>query len=207
MGHEVSFFVVEDHTLTNRGIRELISERGRYSCCGYAFSKDECIKKLYELAKESRLPDILILDLFLGDESGLDILREVKTNLPSVKVIVYSMFAKPGIVSLALEGDADGFVLKSAPESELFAAIEAILAGDTYVQQTLVAPLFTYKSVFDGLTRQEQTVFKKLIERKSRSQITKELNIVERSLENYLSKIYQETGCKNHEELIKKFGE
>ena len=82
-----------------------------------------------------------------------------------------------------------------------------ILAGDTYVQQTLVAPLFTYKSVFDGLTRQEQTVFKKLIERKSRSQITKELNIVERSLENYLSKIYQKTGCKNHEELIKKFGE
>ena len=62
MGHEVSFFVVEDHTLTNRGIRELISEHGRYSCCGYAFSKDECIKKLYELAKESRLPDILILD-------------------------------------------------------------------------------------------------------------------------------------------------
>ena len=88
-----------------------------------------------------------------------------------------------------------------------FAAIEAILAGNTYVQQTLVAPLFTYKSVFDGLTRQEQTVFKKLIERKSLSQITKELNIVERSLENYLSKIYQKTGCKNHEELIKKFGE
>lgn len=42
MEHEVSFFVVEDHTLTNRGIRELISERGRYSCCGYAFSKNEC---------------------------------------------------------------------------------------------------------------------------------------------------------------------
>ncbi|WP_353888406.1 LuxR C-terminal-related transcriptional regulator [uncultured Treponema sp.] len=57
------------------------------------------------------------------------------------------------------------------------------------------------------MTRQEQTVFKKLIERKSRSQITKELNIVERSLENYLSKIYQKTGCKNHEEFIKKFGE
>ena len=145
MGHEVSFFVVEDHTLTNRGIRGLISERGRYSCCGYAFSKNECIKKLYELANESRLPDILILDLFLGDESGLDILREVKANLPSVKVIVYSMFAKPGIVSLALEGDADGFVLKSAPESELFSAIETILAGKTYVQQTLVAPLLRIK--------------------------------------------------------------
>ena len=144
MGHEVSFFVVEDHTLTNRGIRELISERGRYSYCRYAFSKNECIKKLYELAKESRLPDILILDLFLGDESGLDILREVKANLPSVKVIVYSMFAKPGIVSLALEGDADGFVLKSAPESALFTPIAALLAGNTYAPQTPLAALFTH---------------------------------------------------------------
>ena len=207
MANEVSFFVVEDHTLTNRGIRELIQERKRYSCSGYAFSKSECLEKLYELAKDSKLPDILILDLFLGDESGLDILREVKTNLTSIKVIVYSMFAKPGIVSLALEGGADGFVLKSAPESELFAAIDTILNGETYVQQTLVAPLFTYKTIFDGLTRQEQVVFKKLIERKSRSQISRELNIVERSLENYLSKIYMKTGCKNHEDLIKKFGE
>lgn len=207
MAHEVTFFVVEDHTLTNRGIRELISERSKYSCIGYTFSKSECIEKLNELSKEEKLPDILILDLFLGDESGLDILREVKANLSSVKVIVYSMFAKPGIVSLALEGGADGFVLKSAPETELFAAIETVLSGETYVQQTLVSPFFTYRTIFDGLTRQEQVVFKKLIERKNRSQIAKEMNIVERSLENYLSRIYMKTGCKNHEDLIRKFGE
>ena len=94
-----------------------------------------------------------------------------------------------------------------APEKELFAAIETVIAGQTYVQQTLVSPLFTYRTIFDGLTRQEQVVFKKLIERKSRAQIAKEMNIVERSLENYLSRIYMKTGCKNHEELIKKFGE
>lgn len=206
MEHQVTFFVIEDHTLTNRGIRELISERSNFVCFGYAFSKSESLEKLKELSKEAKLPDILILDLFLGEESGLDILREVKTKLPSIKVIVYSMYTKPGIVSLAIEGGADGFVLKSAPEAELFTAIQAILGGETYVQQTLVSPLFTYKTLYDGLTRQEQVVFKKLIERKSRSQIQKELNIVERSLENYLSRIYMKTGCKNHEDLIKKFG-
>lgn len=207
MEGETTFFVVEDHTLTNRGIRELIQEQGGYSCIGYAFSKSESLEKLTELSKEGKLPDILILDLFLGDESGLDILREVKANLPSVKVIIYSMFAKPGIVSLALEGGADAFVLKSAPESELFTAIKTVLGGETYVQQTLVSPLFTYRTIFDGLTRQEQVVFKKLIERKSRFQIAKEMNIVERSLENYLSRIYMKTGCKNHEDFIRKFGE
>ena len=206
MANEITFFVVEDHTLTNRGIREMLSDRSRYSCIGYAYSKAESLEQLNELASESKLPNILILDLFLGEESGLDILRNVKKNHPSIKVIVYSMYAKPGIVSLALEGGAEGFVLKSAPEQELFAAIETILAGETYVQQTLVSPLFTYRTIYDGLTRQEQVIFKKMIERKSRAQITKELNIVERSLDNYLSRIYMKTGCKNHEELIKKFG-
>ena len=205
--NKIKFFVVEDHTLTNRGIRELISERSRFTCIGCAFSKAECLEKLKELEEESKHPDIIILDLFLGEESGLDILRQVKEKLPSIKIIVYSMYAKPGIVSLALEGGAEGFVLKSAPEKELFAAIETVLSGETYVQQTLVSPLFTYRTIFDGLTRQEQVVFKKLIERKSRPQIAKEMNIVERSLENYLSRIYMKTGCKNHEELIKKFGE
>ena len=67
--------------------------------------------------------------------------------------------------------------------------------GETYVQQNLVASLFTYKTVFYGLTKQEQVIFKKIIERKTRSQIVKELNIVMRSLENYLSRIYMKTGC------------
>lgn len=207
MEKEISFFVVEDHTLTNRGIRELIGERKKFICAGYAFSKTECFEKLDELLKSSKLPDIMILDLFLGEESGLDILREVKKTLPSIKVIIHSMYAKPGIVSLALECGAEGFVLKTASEKELFYAIDIILGGETYVQQTLVAPLFTYKTIFEGLTKQEQVVLKKIIERKSRLQIANEMNITERSVDNYLSRIYIKTGCKNHEELIKKFGE
>lgn len=207
MQHEITFFVVEDHTLTNRGIRQLLLERTGFTCIGYAHSKDETFKKFSELFESGTLPDILTLDLVLGDESGIDVLREVKLNYPSVKVVAYSMYSKPGIVSLAIENGADGFVLKSAPESELFTAIGKILNGESYVQPNLISPLLTYKTVFDGLTKQEQTIFKKIIERKSKQQIAKELNIVNRSLDNYLSRIYMKTGCKNHEELIKKFGE
>ena len=206
MQHEITFFVVEDHTLTNKGIRQLLLERKGFTCIGYAHSKKETLEKFSELFESGTLPDILTLDLVLGDESGIDVLREVKLNYPSVKVVAYSMYSKPGIVSLAIENGADGFVLKSAPESELFTAIGKILNGESYVQPNLISPLLTYKTVFDGLTKQEQTIFKKIIERKSKQQIAKELNIVNRSLDNYLSRIYIKTGCKNHEELIKKFG-
>lgn len=192
--------------MTNRGIRELLTEKKKYVCTGYALSKTEALEKLSVCNEENSLPDILILDLFLGDESGIDLLKQLKEKYPSQKVVVYSMYENPGIISLVLENRADGFVLKSAPESELLIAIDKILAGETYVQQNLISPLFIYRTLFDGLTKQEQVILKKIIERKSNQQIASELNIVMRSLENYLSRIYMKTGCKNHEELISRFG-
>ena len=149
----------------------------------------------------------MILDLFLGEERGLDLLREVRTDYPEIKILVYSMYAKPGILSLVLEAGAHGFVEKSAPEPILITAVKSILAGETFVQQNLVAPLFTYKTMFDGLTKQEQNVFKKILERKSKEQIAEELNIIPRSVDNYFTHIFEKTACKNVHELIKKFGE
>lgn len=210
-----TFFVVEDHTVTNIGLVQLVEQKTKLKCAGSAFSKSEAKEKLKALAsdltetdsKTSGPPELLILDLFLGEESGLDLLREVRTDYPEIKILVYSMYAKPGILSLVLETGAHGFVEKSAPEPILITAVKSILAGETFVQQNLVAPLITYKTMFDGLTRQEQVVFKKLIERKSRSQIAKEMNIVERSVDNYFTRIYEKTGCKNVQEIIEKYGE
>ena len=210
-----TFFVVEDHTVTNIGLVQLIEQKTEHKCTGSALSKSEAEEKLKALAngsnetgsKTSALPELLILDLFLGEESGLDLLREVRTDYPEIKILVYSMYAKPGILSLVLEAGAHGFVEKSAPEPILITAVKSILAGETFVQQNLVAPLFTYKTMFDGLTKQEQNVFKKILERKSKEQIAEELNIIPRSVDNYFTHIFEKTACKNVHEVIKKFGE
>ena len=202
-----TFFVVEDHTVTNIGLKSLIEQKTGFVCLGSAFSKTEAEEKLKSLLEsgENNLPDILILDLFLGEESGLDLLRQLRTEFSSIKILVYFMYAKPGILSLVLEAGVHGFVEKSAPESVLITAIKNILAGETFVQQNLVAPLFTYKTMFDGLTKQEQKVFKKILERKSRERIAEELNIISRSVDNYLTHIFEKTGCHNTHEVIEKF--
>lgn len=210
-----TFFVVEDHTVTNIGLVQLIEQKTELKCSGSALSKSEAEEKLKALAngsnetgsKTSALPELLILDLFLGEESGLDLLREVRTDYPEIKILVYSMYAKPGILSMVLEAGAHGFVEKSAPEPILITAVKSILAGETFVQQNLVAPLFTYKTMFDGLTKQEQNVFKKILERKPKTQIAEELNIIPRSVDNYFTHIFEKTACKNVHEVIKKFGE
>lgn len=197
-----TFFVVEDHTVTNIGLVQLVEQKTKLKCAGSAFSKSEAKEKLKALAS----PELLILDLFLGEESGLDLLREVRTDYPEIKILVYSMYAKPGILSLVLETGAHGFVEKSAPEPILITAVKSILAGETFVQQNLVAPLITYKTMFDGLTRQEQNIFKKILERKPKAQISTELNISLRSVDNYFTHIFEKTACHNIHEVIEKFG-
>ncbi|MDD5790831.1 MAG: response regulator transcription factor [Spirochaetia bacterium] len=202
-----SFFVVEDHALTSLGIRGVLSEQPDFVCAGFASQKGEALQKLSVLSESKSLPEIVILDLFLGEESGIDLLKEINRQFPGIKVLIYSMFEKPGIVSLALENGAKGFVSKSTREEELITAVKMVLDGGNYVQHNLVPPLFTYRTMLDSFTKQEQNIFKLILERKNRSQIAAELNIASRSLENYLSRIYSKTGCKGHEELIKKFGE
>ncbi len=201
-----SIFVVEDHSLTNLGIRQFFSERSNFIICGFASERDEAINKIAELAADNNLPDILILDMNLGACSGLDVLQVVKDKYPTIKVVVHSMYTNPGILSLALDYGALGFVSKDSMETELLRAVTDVVNGGSYVQQSLVTSLFTYRNLLDSLTRQEQNIFKKIIERKDNEQIAAELNLTLRSVENYLSRIYGKTGCRGHEELIKKFG-
>lgn len=197
-----TFFIVEDHTVTNIGLKSLIQDKTGAECLGTAFTKSEAEEKLEGL---SNLPDIIILDLYLGKDSGLELLKIIKEKYPSVKILIYSMYSKPGILSITLEQGAHGFVDKSAPESILITAIKNILSGETYVQQNLISPLFTYKTMYDGLTKQEQRIFTKILEQKSKLQIAEEFNIVPRTVDNYISRILDKTGCRNLEEVFEKF--
>ena len=204
--NNITYFVVEDHSLTNLGIRQFFSAKEEFVCNGFAYDKEEAVEKLQNLADEKKLPQVLVLDLMLGNASGLEILKIVKEKYETIKVVVYSMYTNPGILSLALDYGALGFVSKDSMEGELLKAVKTVAEGGSYVQQSLVTSLFTYRSLLDSLTKQEQNILKKIIERKQNEQIATELNLTIRSVENYLSRIYSKTGCRGHEELIKKFG-
>lgn len=205
-----TFFIIEDHTATNIGIQQLLHQKLGINCAGFAYSKAEAEEKLAALAAAktvsgNALPDLVILDLFLGKESGIELLKKIRKEYPSVKVLVHSMYAKPGILSLVLEEGADGFVEKSASERVLLSAVRSILTGESFVQQNLVPPLFTYKTMYDGLTKQEQKILKMILEQKTKEQISAELNIVSHTVDNYLSRIFDKTGCHGINDVIEKY--
>ena len=84
------FFIIEDHTVTNIGLQHLIKQNTGAVCAGYAFTSTEAKEKLENLASSSNdsntektgnMPDIIILDLFLGNENGLELLKMIRKNI------------------------------------------------------------------------------------------------------------------------------
>lgn len=201
---KTSFFLAEDHSLTNRGVRDFLVSKG-FVCLGTAQNAEETLKQIAALADGKSLPDILVLDLFLNGESGIDVLKQISATYPDVNTVVYSMYENAGVVALAVEYGAKGYVCKSGSEEELLKAVNTVLEGRTYIQPTLVSPLLIYHNLLASLTKRESAILKKVIEHKSNEKIAEELGISVRTVENYLSKIYEKTGCKNREDLIARF--
>ncbi|MBQ8013300.1 MAG: response regulator transcription factor [Treponema sp.] len=206
MENKISFFVIEDHALTNLGIQQILKDKAGLVCKGSAAEKAEAFEKLAKLDMKGQLPQILILDLYLGEYSGIDILREVSLHFPSIKTIVYSMYSNPGVVTIVIEAGAKAFVSKAGAVEELLHAVEKVSAGELYIQKELTDSLEIYKNLADSLTKNERAILNKLLERKTKSQVAQELEMNEISLDNYLFRVYAKTGCKNHEELIARFG-
>lgn len=201
-----SFFVIEDHALTNQGIRELLQNNTDLACEGYAMDESEAFEKLTELDMKSSLPQVLVLDLFLGDDSGVDVLREVNRHFPSIGVVVYSMYSNPGIVRLVLENGAKGFVSKASDQSELVSAIKEVAAGGSYIQESLLEPLHTYESLFACFTKDEQRILDKVFERKGTDGVAESLGLNAHAVDSYLARIFAKAGCRNLDELIAQFG-
>ena len=206
MENKVSFVVIEDHALTNLGIQQILKDKAGLVCKGSAAEKAEAFEKLAELDMKGQLPQILILDLYLGEYSGIDILREVSLHFPSIKTIVYSMYSNPGVVTIVIEAGAKAFVSKAGAVEELLHAVDKVSAGELYIQKELTDSLEIYKNLADSLTKNERAILNKLLERKTKSQVAQELEMKEISLDNYLFRVYAKNGCKNHEELIARFG-
>lgn len=201
----ISFFIAEEHSLTNLGVRDFLASKD-FTCLGSARSCSEALEKLSCLALEGSLPDILLLGLSLDGSSGLDLIKEASKLYPAVKIIVYSMYESSGLVALAIEYGAHGYVCKDSDEKELCFAIKSVYEGKSYIQSALISPLLRYYNMLSDLTKKEAAVVKKIVENKGNRQIAEELSISLRTVENYLSRIYEKTGCHSHEDLAAKFG-
>lgn len=125
-----SVLIIDDHPLFSRGLSQLIETQKDYKVTGIAKDHDEAIKMLNELS-----PDLAIVDLNLGQEDGLELIKDILALKPQTKILVLSMHDERYYADRALKAGAKGYIMKEEAESNVSTAINTVMQGKIYLSQ------------------------------------------------------------------------
>jgi NarL family two-component system response regulator LiaR len=201
---KTAILLIEDHPLTRHGLAACLEDTGRFSVTGAAASLAEgqrCIEKA------GSLPDLVILDILLEMENGLEFIGFLKTfckirRIAVPAVLVCSIFEDPFRVRTALSMGAGGYIAKSASEEELLRAIDTVLAGGEYINPRLKLKIDQAPDVYAKFTRRERQILIMIKQNYTNQRIARELGISLRTVENHISHIYLKTGYFTRQELM-----
>jgi NarL family two-component system response regulator LiaR len=189
----VPVVLIDDHPLAINGIGAWLTDTGRFTIAGIAGTLGEARTLLESLEP---WPAVVILDIALGTENGLAVipaLKEIaqKRKAPLPGIVVCSMYEDPFLIQTVMDAGAGAYIAKSADIQEIIAAIDAALAGETYINSAYQIPVEKWAS--SGLSGREREIVTLIKRSLSNKQIAKLLNISVRTVENHLSHIYVKT--------------
>ena len=168
---------------------------------GTAASLDEA-KKLFKSLDNA--PDLILLDIELGKEWGLDIIGDKSFGRGKFPpVLVFSVYDDFAHINAALRSGAKGYVCKSQSGAELLEAMEDVSSGKTSFPLALLQRMAITNDKILGLSKKEQEVFSMVQHGKNNKEIAADLGVSIRTIENNLSIIYDKKGAKDRRELEK----
>jgi len=202
-----SFYIVDDHEMLRLGIISYIENNSGWICIGSTGDHNQVMQELEKLSAEGRLPSVLISDLnFYGEDIGFSLVKTIHEKYPEIRIVVYSMYFAPGVVQNAVQNGAHGYISKNASSAELLSCMDKVVEGELFIQDELQKKLYKYTAITDALTNREKAVLDLLVRHYTNDQISEELGIKRRAVENYISSIYEKTGINDRAELLQKYG-
>lgn len=151
MRQKLKVLLADDHKLLRSGLKLLLQRQPDIVVVGEAADGEQTI-----LLFEQLQPDILLLDLSMPNRDGIECLKEIKSRYPAAKVIALTMHEDESYIKQAMQAGASAYVHKSAADTDLFKAIEAVQAGEIYLSQQDSKLLLTIL-----LNKEQETIDKK----------------------------------------------
>ncbi|MCL2050643.1 MAG: response regulator transcription factor [Lachnospiraceae bacterium] len=189
----IKIVLADDHVLIREGIKKLLEFDGSMEVIAEASDGLECLEVLKRIK-----PHILLLDINMPKINGIDVLDELKTNKSEIKVLVLTVHNEIEYLVKAVDIGAEGYILKDAGFIELKTAINAIVAGGTYIQSNLIPSLNSrlIKRDIDKvklalLTKRELEILTQIAGGLFNKEIGINLNISERTVKNHISSIFR----------------
>jgi two-component system response regulator DevR len=189
----VRLLIVDDHEVVRVGLRTLLSRVETIEVVGEASTAGEAVEQTRALQ-----PDVVLLDVRLGNESGFDACREIQKLEHDVKVLVLTSFADDNVVVEAISAGADGYLLKEVNRDALVSAIEKVASGQSVLDPAVTGRVFgKVQSLMQKpggnklslLSNQERKVLALVAEGKTNKEVAAVMGLSDKTIKNYFSNI------------------
>ncbi|HEY7717958.1 MAG TPA: response regulator transcription factor [Pedococcus sp.] len=195
-GERVRVYLLDDHEIVRRGLRELLEGDGRIDVVGESGLAEEATRRIPALR-----PHVAVLDGRLPDGSGVDVCRDVRSVDPTIACLILTSYDDDEALFHAIMAGASGYVLKQIRGTELIDAVLRVAQGQSLLDPQVTARVLQRlrggheeDAALAGLTEQERRVLMHIADGLTNRQIGQEMFLAEKTVKNYVSSILAKLG-------------
>jgi two-component system response regulator DevR len=189
-------FLLDDHEVVRRGLRDLLESGGDIEIVGESGTAQEATARIPALR-----PDVAVLDARLPDGSGINVCRDVRSVDPSINALILTSFDDDEALFAAILAGAAGYLLKQVGGNDLVDAVRRVAAGQSLIDPSLTARVLerlrngpTDRPELASLTGQEHKILALVAEGMTNRQIGERMSLAEKTVKNYVSSILSKLG-------------
>ncbi len=198
--------IVDDHPIVRQGLKLLINQEPDLIVCGEAENARSVLPAIHDLK-----PSIAVIDLSLGRDSGIELIKTIRLQHPDLPLLVLSMHDETLHAERALRAGAKGYIMKQEAPEKVIVAIRQVLQGKIYVSDAMSAKMLNTfidsrrdepSSPIELLSDRELQVFQLLGRGLGTRQVADQLNVSIKTVEAYRANIKEKLNLKGSAELV-----
>jgi DNA-binding NarL/FixJ family response regulator len=209
----IGVFLLDDHEIVRRGVRDLLEAEPDIEVVGEAGTASSALARIPAVR-----PDVAVLDMRLPDGDGVEVCREVRSRMPEVACLILTSFGDDEALFSAVMAGAAGYVLKQIRGTDLVSAVRTVAAGqsmlDPQATGKLMARLRNQPKKNDplaSLSPQERRILELIGEGLTNRQIGERMFLAEKTVKNYVSAVFAKLGMERRTQAaafaVRAFGE
>lgn len=203
----IKILIADDHSMFAEGLESLLVGEEDFEMAGKAATAAETLTMV-----ENIQPDVLLLDISMPDDSGLEVCRKIRNQWPDIRILALTMYNEESYITAMLNHGAQGYLLKNTGKSELCTAIRMVASGKTYFCQeatdTVMRSLLRDRSAGAAkekpkVSRRELDVLRLILDECTTQEIAGRLFLSEKTVESHRAALLAKLGARNTAGLVK----
>ncbi len=198
----MKILIADDHAIVREGIKQILAEIPDNVTTDEAINGQEVLQKVWNTDY-----DLILLDISMPGRSGLDILTQLKSEQPDLKILILSMHPEEQYAIRALKAGASGYLTKESTPLELTEAIKKVSLGKKYVSASLAETLASHlettaeKPLHQTLSNREYEVMCMIASGKTVKEIADDLSLSVKTISTYRARILEKMNMKNNAQI------